>query len=68
MLDNLHPYHVLHSHIFKNTKLKDNLLDYLSKQRESNETIKNVLLNKMTPEETLNDRYYVNPNSKSTSL
>lgn len=65
MLDNLHPYHVLHSHIFKNTKLKDNLLDYLKTQRESNETIKNVLINKMTPEETINDRYYINHN-KST--
>ena len=66
MLDNLHPHQVLHSHIFKNAKLKDNLLDYLTKQRESNETIKNVLLNNMTPEETQNDRYYINPNSKSS--
>lgn len=66
MLDNLHPHQVLHSHIFKNAKLKDNLLDYLAKQRESNETIKNVLLKNMTPEETANDRYYINPNSKSS--
>lgn len=44
MLDNIHPHQVLHSHIFKNTKLKDNLLGYLTKQRESNEAIKNVLL------------------------
>ena len=31
MLNNLHPYQVVHSHIFKNTKLKDNLLGYINK-------------------------------------
>ena len=64
MLDNIHPHHIYHSHLFKNTKLKDNLLGFLTKQRESNDTIKNVLLKNQTPEETANDRYYVKPADK----